>query len=73
MKKSNISKVGDLTDLANELYKVFENHGFSAPAMAIAFTLPPDYEICHWVTNVSREDGIEIFRNTATKMVSQTN
>lgn len=62
------SSVGDLTKLATELEEVFKRHLKGKPAMAVAFTLPPDYKEVHWVTNVSRDDGIELFMNTALKM-----
>jgi hypothetical protein len=68
-----ISNVGDLTQLAKDLEKVFEKHGFRKPGMAIAFTLPPGYDECHWVTNVSRDDGIKLFQDTAQKMIAKTN
>lgn len=62
------SNAGDLTDLAKELEAVFMRRFKGKPAMAIAFTLPPDYKEIHWITNVSREDGITILAETALKM-----
>lgn len=62
------SNVGDLTSLADELEAVFKRRFGNRPAMAIAFTLPPNYDEVHWVTNVSRADGIELFEGTANKM-----
>lgn len=62
------SNKGDLTQLARDLEAVFLAYGLGKPALAIAFTLPPDYKETHWVTNVSREDGIELFQETANKM-----
>ncbi len=41
-------------------------------AFAICYTLPPDYDECHWATNVSRKDGIALFEETAIKMRGQT-
>lgn len=70
MKHSN---AGDLTNLAEELEQVFQRHFGGRPAMAIAFTLPPDYKEVHWVTNVSRDDGITLFKETALKMAVKTN
>ena len=70
-----ISKVGDLRPLMNKTLKFFQKH-FNIkekPAMAICFTLPPKYKDCHWVTNISRGDSIQLFRETATKMQSQIN
>ena len=68
-----LSHVGDLTVLAKDLEGVFEKHFQCRPAMAIAFTLPPDSDEAHWVTNVSREDGVLLFQKTAKKMIVQTN
>lgn len=65
------SNVGDLMDLAKELEQVFMRRFRGRPAMAIAFTLPPDYDEVHWVTNISRQDGIKLFEKTALKMVAQ--
>jgi hypothetical protein len=44
--------------------------------MAIAFSLPPDFQDVHWVTNVARADGIKLFQETAKdakKMIAQAN
>lgn len=69
----NYSNVGDLTNLAKELEQVFQKHFSGRPAIAIAFTLPPDYDEVHWVTNISRQDGITLFKETALKMAAKTN
>lgn len=66
------SNAGDLTDLAKEIEAVFMRHFKGKPAMAIAFTLPPDYKEVHWITNVSREDGIIILAETALEMDANT-
>lgn len=60
----------DLSPLVAALESVFSDYfpGAEKPAMAIAFTLPPDYNHVHWITNVSRENGIELFEATAQKM-----
>ncbi len=71
--RMQVSSVGDLTNLAKELEEVFKRHFPGKPAMAIAFTLAPDYDVTHWVTNVSRDNGIKLFRDTADKMIAQTN
>lgn len=70
-----ISNIGDLTPLAKKLEQVITDHFKleEKPAMAIAFTLPQDYAECHWVTNISRGDGITLLKNTAEKMQAQTN
>lgn len=68
-----LSRVGDLTALAKEIEQVFERHFGGKAALAIAFTLPPDYDDCHWVTNVNRADGVKLLAGTAKKMLSQTN
>ena len=63
----------DLTNLTKDIAKVFEAYGLPKPALAIAFTIPDDRKEVHWVTNVSREDGIKLFRETADKMVTKSN
>ncbi len=67
------SDKGDLTDLANDIKKVFEAHGFEDPALAVAFTLPENRQKAHWVTNVRREDGIRLMTMTAQQMQSKIN
>lgn len=70
----NTSDAGDLTELAKDLESVFEKHfDGDRPAMAVAFTLPPDYDQAHWVTNVDRANGIKLFAMTAEKMQSRIN
>jgi hypothetical protein len=71
----NESKAGDLTTLAKTLEAVIENHFRlkERPSMAIAFSLPPDFQDVHWVTNIARADGIKLFQETAKKMIAQTN
>lgn len=71
--KEKISAVGDLTPLAKELEAVFSRHFGGRPAMAFAFALPPAYDDAHWVTNLSRQDGIILFEETAKKMKAQLN
>ena len=66
----------DLTAFAKKVETLFEEEFGSEegkPALAICFTLAPDYDECHWVTNVAREDGINLFLQTATKMTARTN
>jgi hypothetical protein len=62
--------VPDLTEMARQIETVicdFLNLD-EKPAFAIAFTLPPEYNVAHWVTNVNRESGINLFEETAEKM-----
>jgi hypothetical protein len=68
-----VSKIGDLTALTQRVVDMFEEEFGSTPALAIAFTLAEDRKLVHWCTNVSRDDGIELLRNTAAKMIAQTN
>jgi hypothetical protein len=70
---SEFSDEGDLTGLAEDIEAAFEKHGFSNPAFGVAFTLPDDRRKVHWVTNVPREDGIQIFAATAQKMQAEVN
>jgi hypothetical protein len=67
------SAVGDLTPLGKDLYAVFNKHFNCRVAFAIAFTLPPDYNVAHWATNVRRADGIDIFEMTAARMRAEIN
>jgi len=67
------SNIGDLTNLAQDLEKVFKKHFGVRPAMTIAFTLGPKYDTAHWVTNVARMDGIKLMREAAGRMQSQLN
>ena len=71
--RENISRVGDLTDLAEEIIEVFRKRFGGDPSVAIAFQLGDDSDAVHWVTNVSREDGIQLFQFTAQSMINQTN
>ena len=63
----------DLTGLAKEVEAVFEKHFKGRTAIAIAFTLPSDRSEVHWVTNVSRNDGIKLFQDTAKRMRLEIN
>lgn len=68
--KKEISNIGDLTKLAEILaFAIEEFTGTKQPAMAIAFSLKEsDYKEVHWITNISRSEGIELFREVANKM-----
>jgi hypothetical protein len=70
---SNESNVGDLTDLAVEIVNVIKAKFGGNPAIGVCFTLEDDRKEVHWVTNVSRVDGVNLFQNTAKKMIAQTN
>jgi hypothetical protein len=70
---SKLSDKGDLTGLAEDLEAVFEEHRFSDVALGVAFTLPENRRKAHWVTNVSREQVIQLFAGTAQKMQSEVN
>lgn len=74
MNKSNVSNVGDLTNLAKDVEDVFASHfpRRDRPAIAICFMFGDSHEV-HWVTNVSREDGITLFKETAQKMIARSN
>ena len=63
-----------LRPLAKEIEAVIMKHtGGEKPGMAVAITLPPDYEEVHWITNLSRADGINLLASTARKMTAQAN
>jgi hypothetical protein len=70
---SKLSDKGDLTGLAEDIEAVFEKHGLSDPAFGVAFTLPDNRRKAHWVTNVPREQGIQLFGRTAQKMQAEVN
>jgi len=70
---SELSDKGDLTGLAEDLEAVFEEHGFSDVSLGVAFTLPENRHLCHWVTNVPREQGIRIFAGAAREMQAEVN
>lgn len=68
--KKEISNIGDLTKLAEILaFAIEEFTGTKQPVVAIAFTLKEtDYKEVHWITNISRSEGIRLFREVANKM-----
>jgi len=66
----NKSKAGDLTQMAKDIVSVMELYFGEKPAVAIAFSLSTDEDV-HWVTNVSRQDGLMLFNRTAKKMMGQ--
>lgn len=72
MNKNIQTPLRNLTEFAMEVEELFINKFGAKPSLAIAFALPP-YMTVHWVTNVSRADGIDLFRKTAAKMAAQTN
>lgn len=58
----------DLTEFAKQLEELFIERFGRRPMMVIVFTLPPDCDRAHWVTNVTRTDGIRIVEETAEQM-----
>lgn len=65
----------DLTDLAKDIEAIVTEHLEldEKPGVALCVTLPPDYDDVHWITNVRRQDGINLFHSTADKMQRQMN
>ncbi len=64
----------DLQPMLAEIIEVMEAHGMKEPAISIAFTIKQEnYKNVHWATNVSRANGIKLFKETADKMIAQTN
>jgi len=65
----------DLTPLIllveDMLKKFFETD--QKVGLAIAVTLPPEYNNVHWITNLNRKDGIQLFYDTANKMLDKLN
>jgi hypothetical protein len=70
-----MKKIKDLTPTIEFIEEVLKLHFGTEEniGMSIAYTLPPDYDGCHWITNLSREDGIKLFKETAEKMQAQIN
>lgn len=58
-----------------DLKGVFKKHlGQEDIAIAVCFTLPSEnWERVHWATNVSRTDGIKLFRESANAMNTKMN
>jgi len=65
--------VKDLRPVIKDILAVFEKHGFTNPAVAVAFTADQDHHQVHWMTNVSRGDGIRLLVETAAKMTAKAN
>ncbi len=61
------------TTLHEAVLKLFEVGGLGRPGLVMAYTLPPDYDEVHWITNVPRKEGIVLMRDVATKMEAQQN
>lgn len=71
---TKISDIGDLTPLCVDIKKVIKKH-FTAkdPVVAVCFMLNPKDGNVHWVTNVSRLDGINLFKEASIKMFGGIN
>ena len=70
-----ISNVGDLSQLVKEVEALIQERfgEDQRPAVALAFTLPRDYAEVHFVTNIPRHMGIQVFEGAAEKMKAQSN
>lgn len=70
MKKNGLDPLYDLREMTQEIENVIKRYlGLNErPSLALAMTLPPDYSVVHWVSNVDRESGITLFKETAKKM-----
>jgi len=73
MKNKKISDIGDLTHLAKGLESVFSYYFGDGCTFFVLFNTPIDEEKGHWVTNVSREDGIKILEETLKIMKENNN
>ena len=67
------SRAGDLTNLMNRVEAMFEKEFGGKCAIGVCFTLPPDYDDAHFVTNIPRSDGIRLFAGAAEKMQARVN
>jgi hypothetical protein len=73
MSEQKKSELGDLTDLAKRIEKTLKEHfevTKGRPVMAIMFTLPNAPTKAHWVTNVTREQGIDMVTQLAKQMAA---
>lgn len=60
-----------IKDIENVLMK---NFGMTEkPGVVIVVTLPPDYDVGHWISNLSRNNGIELLQGTIERMIGETN
>lgn len=66
------SALGDLTGIARHINDLLTQQFGSRPALALVFQLPPNKQ-AHWVTNVTRPDGIALFRAAAQRMEEEAN
>lgn len=65
----------DLTQLARDMEKLLQEYMGTTErvSVGICFTMPPQYDECFFVTNLSRTDGIRLFEATAAKMRIKAN
>ena len=68
-----MSDVINLNPVLDEIIEVMEKHGLKEPAVAIAFSSAADRHLVHWMTNVKREEGIALLKETAQKMIAKSN
>jgi len=66
----------DTSDLLGALLKLMVIY-FSlekskiGPCVDVNYTLPPDYKMAHWMSNLDRREAINLMRKTADKMEAQ--
>jgi hypothetical protein len=68
-----VSDLGDLTVVAKDVEQTFDAYGFADVAFAMVFTVPADRRQAHWVTNVSRRDGMQMLSGALRRMQAQMN
>ncbi len=69
------SAISDLRVFTKKIEKLFADEFCAGekPSMVIAFTVPPEYNFVHYMSNVTRSDGIKLLQATAERMIAQTN
>ena len=58
----------ELTSIMADFEEALWEYFGQKPSIAVALAAPPDYNTAHWLTNVTRSDGIELFERTAAQM-----
>lgn len=61
--------------MCKEIEKIIMKHNGlkERPAMVICFTSEPDFETCHWISNVSRPEAVGLLQDTAKRLITNSN
>lgn len=63
----------DLQPLCEQFERVMGKRLCGRPGLVLLFSLAPDYNFCHWVTNVDNESAARYLREAALKISAQLN